>query len=438
MLGNEPPGASQLKILQKSEVLFFGCVSRHVAQARKNDVMAVTQMFCGQNLVLPHEPQEAQEVTMRLDFNIKNAPWTAIWETTQACDIACLDYSDCIQAEPDPLELTTQEAEQLVREIADLQPRIFLLTGADPLKRRDLEHLVRYAAQRGLRPALAVRATPLLTRAVVFKLKEAGLARLSVTLNGSTAELHDLICGVRGSFERTIQATQWAEQAKLPFQITTHLCERNLRDLESLAALIRPFRPAQWNVVFPVPSRPGEIEELPSAEQFEEAFARIYALAQSVPFKVKTTEAPHYRRFVLQQQAEARAAATPQFETGIPGVFPVNEERAAIFVSHTGEVYPCATLPVAGVNVRIQKLRDIYRGAKVFQSLHDVEKLKGKCSQCAFKGVCGGSRGRAFAILGDALMEDPACIYQPLQPTRVSKDSPKVMPPVQIAVKSEG
>src|SRR5438445_12913500 len=95
---------------------------------------------------------KSKEAMMKTPFDIQKAPWTAIWETTQACDIACLDYGDCIQPDPDPLELTTQEAEQLVREVAGLQPRIFLMTGADPLKRADLEHLVRYAVTRGVRP----------------------------------------------------------------------------------------------------------------------------------------------------------------------------------------------------------------------------------------------------------------------------------------------
>src|SRR3954447_7984371 len=116
------------------------------------------------------------------------------------------------------------------------------------------------------------------------------------------------------------------------------------------------------------------MEEMPSAGQFEEAFARLYSLAQTFPFKIKTTEAPHYRRFVQQQQAEARAKGpdgTAQFKEGIPGVLPIQEERATAFISHTGEVYPCAALPVMGGNVRIQKLRDIYRGSHVFQTLHD-------------------------------------------------------------------
>ena len=372
-------------------------------------------------------------------IDLKNAPWITIWETTQACDIACIDYGNWIQPEPSPLELTTQEAEQLIREVAEVQTHIFMLAGADPLKRPDIYHLVRYAAFRGLHPIMALRATPLLTKEAIFKLKETGLSRLSLTLDGSSAELHDLICGVYGSYARTIEATQWAEQARLPFQIITDVCVRNLHDLENLATMLKPFRIAQWNVAFPVPARPTQVEEMPSAEQFEDAFARLYNLAQKVPFKIKTTEAPHYRRYVLQQQVRARAEAPMQplqFEEGIPGILPVNEDRATLFIAHTGEVYPCASLPIVAGNVRIQKLGDIYRNSKIFESLHDVAKLKGKCSLCGFKQVCGGSRARAFAINKDVFVEDPACIYNPPQPTRVRTAAPETLPPVQIAAES--
>jgi radical SAM protein with 4Fe4S-binding SPASM domain len=374
---------------------------------------------------------------MKNKFDVNKSPWTTIWETTQACDVVCLDYGDGIQSDLDPLELSTEEAEQMIAQVADLQPRIFMFNGADPLKRHDIYHLVECAARRHLHPIMAVRATPLLTFDAVSQLKAAGLSRLVFRLDGSTPELHDVINGVHGSFARTLEATQWAEECRLPFQVTTRVCQRNLDDLEHMALLLKPFRVAQWNVEFVVPKREAQMEEMPSPGQFEEAFARLYKLAQKVPFKIKTTEAPHYRRYVLQQQTAARANGPmhpPQFEEGIPGILPVNEERATIFISHTGEVYPCASLPITAGNIRIQKLKEIYRGAKVLVALRDVASLKGKCGVCAFKQVCGGSRARAYAVNANAFAEDPSCIYRPMQPERIRAGSPSLLPPEKAVV----
>jgi radical SAM protein with 4Fe4S-binding SPASM domain len=375
---------------------------------------------------------------MKTNFDVNKTPFIAIWETTQACDVACLDYGDWTQPEADPLELNTLEAEQLIDEVAELRPPIFVMTGADPLKRADLYELIRHAAVRDLHPILALPATPLLTGDAIAELKHAGLSRLVLSLDGSTAELHDLICGVHGSFDRTMEAIQWADQWRLRYQITTHFCERNLHDLEDLAAFLKTFRISQWSVAFPVPANATELEETPSAVEFEQAFARLYALAQKVPFKIKTSEAPHYRRYVLQQQARARAAEAAEpsrLEDGIPGILPVHEERGTVFISHTGEVYPCASLPITGGNVRVQKLADIYRSSQVFTLLRDPRYLAGKCGECSFKQVCGGSRARAYAINADMFREDPSCIYRPLSSVAVLNDSPDPLPEQSAVIK---
>jgi radical SAM protein with 4Fe4S-binding SPASM domain len=374
---------------------------------------------------------------MKTNFDVNKSPLIAIWETTQACDIACLDYGDWIQPEPDPLELSTQEAEQVIDEVADMRPPIFVLTGADPLKRDDIYHLVSYASARHLHPVLVLPATPLLTRDAIAALRHAGMSRMVLTLDGSNAELHDLACGVHGSFARTMDAIQWAAQWSIPYQIATHVCEINLHDLENLATLLKTMRISQWSVVFPVPTSVAQLEETPSARQFEQAFVRLYALAQKVPFKIKTSEAPHYRRYVLQQQARDRAAGLirpAQFEEGIPGIFPVLEDRATMFISHTGDVYPSASLTVSGGNVRVQKLADIYGSSQVFTLLRDPGNLTGKCGECGFKQICGGSRARAYTMNANMFREDPACIYRPLAPTTVRNNVPQILPEGSIMV----
>jgi AdoMet-dependent heme synthase len=383
------------------------------------------------------EDKRFKGLIMKNNFDVNKTPVIAIWETTQACDVPCLDYGNLVQPEADPLELSTLEAQQVIDEVAELCPPIFILTGADPLKREDIYELVHYASIKHLHPFLTLSATPLLMPDALAELKHAGLSRLVLSLEAATPELHDLVCGVHGSFARTMEAIQWADHWKLPYQITTHLCERNLHDLENLAALLKTFRIKQWSVAFPVPSTPAELEETPSAGQFEGAFARLYTLAQKVPFKIKTSEAPHYRRYVLQQQVRERAGSGADgkpFQDGIPGIMPVNEDRGMLFVSHTGEVYPCAGLHVSAGNVRVLNLGEMYRSSQVFTLLRDQTNLTGKCGECAFKGVCGGSRARAYAMHGDMFTEDPSCIYRPTAQAAVRTGGSQTLPSEKVAV----
>jgi MoaA/NifB/PqqE/SkfB family radical SAM enzyme len=216
------------------------------------------------------EEQEAKRLIMKNTFDVNKTPVIAIWETTEACGRACLDYGDWIQPEADPLELSTIEAKKMIDDVAELCPPIFVLTGADPLKRADIYPLIRYAASQHLHPVLALHSTPLLTRDAIADLKNAGLSRLVLSLDGASAELHDLICGVHGSFARTMEAIQWAAHWRLTFQITTHFSERNLHDLENIAALLKTLRISQWSVAFPVPSTPARLEEMPSADNLKE------------------------------------------------------------------------------------------------------------------------------------------------------------------------
>ena len=374
---------------------------------------------------------------MKNNFDENKTPVVAIWETTQACDVPSLDYGDRVQPEADPLELNTLEALQLIDEMAELSPPIFVLTGADPLKREDIYELVRHASERGLHPFLALPATPLLTPDAVAELKHAGLSRLILNLDAANPELHDLVCGIHGSFARTMEAIQWADHWKLPYQITTHFCERNLHELENLAALLQTLRIKQWNVAFPVPTTLDELEATPSAGEFESAFARLYTLAQKVPFKIKTSEAPHYRRYVLQQQARERGGLERtgrQLQEGIPGIMPFNENRGTLFISHTGDVYPCSGLHVAAGNVRVASVAELYRSSQVFTLLRDPANLTGKCGECAFKSVCGGSRARAYAVHGDMFTQDPSCIYRPTEQAAVRNSVPQTLPSEKVAI----
>ena len=319
----------------------------------------------------------------------------------------------------DNLEITDKEAEQLIRDVAELRPPVFVFAGADPLGRKDINSLVRYAVACKLRPTMILTPRSQATRNVIAGLKDAQLARIGFTLNGPAAESHDRICGVEGSFARTLQGIKWANECRLPVQVHTQLCRENLPELENMAALLKQFRLLVWSISFPVPQPAEQFKELLSAEEFEEAFVRLYNVSQIVSCKIKTVEAQHYRRFVVQQRATARRGkaslvASLSEEIGIPGVLPVNESRASVFISSTGQVFPSMALQLSAGNVRDRKITDIYRNSVLFNSLRDPSQLKGKCGYCEFREMCGGSRARAWALAGDMFSEEQSCTYQPM------------------------
>jgi len=165
-------------------------------------------------------------------------------------------------------------------------------------------------------------------------------------------------------------------------------------------------------VFFLVPTGRAQLEDLLSAEEHEQVFAKLYAASRRVKFHIKTTEAQHYRRYVLQQKAKKNGSRA-QEDLIAQAPRGVNDGKGFVFVSHTGEVYPSGFLPVSAGNVLWEPLAEIYQSSPLFPELRDSSKLKGKCGRCEFNNVCGGSRARAYAVHGDPLSEEPCCSYVP-------------------------
>jgi radical SAM protein len=347
-------------------------------------------------------------------------PFIAIWEVTQACDLACVHCRASAQPDRHPLELSTDEGKRLIDQIAALRVPVFVLTGGDPIKRPDLFELIAHARSVGVRVSLTPSATPLLTRKIVIRLREAGLARLAVSMDGASARKHDAFRGMSGSFERTLDAIRWANEIGLPVQINTTFSRRNIGEIDDIVALMEKLKITLWSVFFLVPTGRGKLSDLLSADEFESVFAKIYSLSRTATFDIKTTEAQHYRRFVLQQRVDERksgAVITGVHERSADAIGRaprgLNDGKGFVFISHKGEVFPSGFLPLSAGNIREQQLATIYRDSPLFRDLRDTSKLEGKCGSCEFKEICGGSRARAYALAGDPLGEELCCLYVP-------------------------
>jgi radical SAM protein len=361
------------------------------------------------------------------DVDFDRAPFVVIWETTQACDLACLHCRACAVPQRDPRELTTGEAKRLVDDICRFGRPLLVLTGGDPLKRPDAVEIVRYGTDAGLRVALTPSGTPLMTPRVLGELHDAGMSRLAVSLDGATAAQHDAFRGVAGSFDWTIRMLETARSLGISTQINTTISRHNVHDLERLITLMTGLGIALWSVFFIVPVGRARPEDLATADEFETVFHRLYDLSRTAPFDIKSTAAPHYRRVIMQRQvAERRAGgrdgAPSPLTAGVGFSFGDGVGRAAkgvndgdgfLFVSHRGDIYPSGFLPKSAGNVRTDDLVEVYRTHELFRSLRDRDRLKGKCGVCEFRTVCGGSRARAYAMTGDPLEADPMCAYTP-------------------------
>ena len=375
--------------------------------------------------VVPAAGHRSAMALPAVDFD--QAPFLVIWETTQACALACRHCRASARPGRDPLELSTDEGRRLVDMTAEMGTPIIVFSGGDPLSRPDLADLLAHAKRRGLRAATIPAATAALDRDAVFRIRDAGADQMALSLDFPGAASHDAFRGVEGAFEKTMQAVGWAHLAGLPLQINSTVCGLNADRLEEMADFVDGLDIVFWEVFFLVPMGRGAALGGLTASQCERLFDVLYRAQQSRRFVVKVTEAPHYRRHVALRQAGGRppapgpVAEMPALLTRSEGpghtigLAPrgVNAGNGFLFVSHQGEVYPSGFLPMKAGNVRQSTLAQLYREHEMFRSLRDPDRLKDRCGRCEFRSICGGSRARAFALTGDAFATDPWCAYEP-------------------------
>lgn len=371
---------------------------------------------------------------MRPDFkwDFQERPLLVFWETTRACQLVCRHCRAEAIRERDSQELTYEEGVRLLKSISSFGPPspIVVLTGGDVLMRPDAFDLVSAGVDMGLSMALAPSVTPLLSRATLGKLAEAGVGGISISLDGGRAATHDGIRGVEGTFRATLERIREAVDLGMRVQVNTAVMKSNVMELPEIFHLIRGLGAAAWEVFFLI--RTGRGAELEDIEpwQYEEVAHFLYE-ASFYGVQVRTTEAPHFRRVVVQRREfledmphvegkilgdmmqRLHALEGPPQEESQVRLVGTGDGRGIVFVNHRGSVYPSGFLPLPVGNVREESLVYIYRHSPLLKNLRNPSGFKGRCGRCRFRDLCGGSRSRAFAAYGDPLAEDPACIYQP-------------------------
>ncbi len=345
-------------------------------------------------------------------------PLMFYYEVTQACDLICKHCRASAQSDPDPDELTHEQSLALIDQVTTFpRPPIMVMTGGDPLKRADLFDLIRHAVGAGLQVALTPSATPLATREAFESARDAGVRRLGISLDGADAKTHDAFRGWEGSFERTLVMLKNARELGMAVQVNTTITRRNFQQIDALAALLADQGIAMWATFFLIPVGRGVEEQRVSAEEMEQVFAQLWHHAQVQPYSVKTTEAPHYRRFVMQQGGDPLAGphgkADDGSHRGHRAPLGVGDGKGVMFVSHRGEIYPSGFLPLLCGRFPSNSVVDAYQNHATFLALRNPDEFHGKCGICEYRGPCGGSRARAYAVYGDPLASEPDCVFEP-------------------------
>jgi len=346
------------------------------------------------------------------------------WESTIRCNLSC---AHCRRVESDDTahrDLSTQQAKDLIEQLAELgrgQPMmpVLVFSGGEPLCREDLFELIGFTKSLGIAPALATNGT-LIDATIAEHIRNSGVARVSVSLDGAAADVHDRLRQLTGSFERAIEGIGYLREAKVPFQINMTLTKHNAGQLEAVYELTKSLGAVAAHIFMLVPVGCGQSlaeTDMLSPQEYEEKLLEISALDNRGEIQMKVTCGPHYERVIRQ---EGLHASRPRAGGAVPGRSGHGGSSKGclaglgiLFVGHQGDVFPCGYLPVHCGNVLEQKLSDIWYKSADLARMRDTDALEGKCGICGYRQVCGGCRARAYAATGNYMAEEPFCAYVP-------------------------
>jgi len=334
------------------------------------------------------------------------------WEITRSCNLSCIHCRASAGRGPYPDELTTEECKKVLDEIASFSSPIIIFTGGEPLLRPDIFEIVGHGQNLGLNMAMAVNGV-LLDDETANKMVEHGIQRISISIDGATAETHDAFRNVPGAFEGALRGIEAAKRAGLPFQINTTITKINLDEIPDILKMAVELGAVAHHIFLLVPTGRGkELEEQEiTPGQYERTLNWFYDQREKVPIQLKATCAPHYYRILRQRAAEEGKEVS--FETH--GMDAVTRGclggTAFCFISHVGQLSPCGYLELDCGNVRKEGFRRAWEESEIFKELRDFSKYGGKCGSCRYLKVCGGCRARAYARTGDYMAEEPYCIY---------------------------
>lgn len=372
-------------------------------------------------------------------------PRLVFWELTKGCNLRCVHCRASAQELASPLDLDTGDALKVIDKIAAYAHPVLVLSGGEPLFRKDLFALASYATERGLPVALASNGT-LITPEIAARLRAAGIRRVAISFDGADAETHDRFRGQPGAFEAALRGLLAAQDAGLSTQINTTVTRRTAAQLPRILQMAVTLGVDALHTFLLVPVGCGAdlaADEMVPADEYEKILNWFYDREKEGVLELKATCAPHYHRVRKQREVEERRAGTRlggQRDDSTPGTVETRLRPACAgrpsaaspplgrshrggagclagsgvcFISHRGEVFPCGYLPLLAGDLRTQSFAEVWEESPTFAILRDPDSLKGKCRLCEFRKLCLGCRARAFAATGDFLSEEPVCAYRP-------------------------
>ncbi len=351
-----------------------------------------------------------------INTNIKNVLRILFWETTAACNLECIHCRRLDnESFPEQNDLSTDKAKDILYQISQIGSPIIVLSGGEPLLRKDIFDIAKYASEKQLKTALATNGT-LINKDIAKNISFSGIKKVSVSLDGASPQTHNKFRKLPGSFEAAVRGLNYISCEGIPTQINCTVSKHNAHELENLFKLSLELKAESLHIFLLVPVGCGaEIMESESLSdiEYENVLESFFNLSMKYDIQTKATCAPHYQRIIRKNLKDNKLSEDKKEKIRKLLSKGCIAGQNACFISHNGEIFPCGYLPIKCGDLNKQTFKEIWENAEVFKILRNDDLLEGKCGYCEFKSACMGCRARAYFKNGNIMAEEPFCSYIP-------------------------
>jgi len=343
-------------------------------------------------------------------------PRLIAWEITKRCNLKCKHCraSACDIEYPD--ELTTEECYRVLENIASFAKPIIILTGGEPMTRKDIYDIAKYGTSLGLKMVMAP-CGHLIDKENTQKILDSGITRISLSIDGADSATHDAFRQVEGAYNTVINAAKTAKESGLEFQVNTTITKHNYKQIEDIFQLAINIGAVGFHPFLLVSTGRGkDLADFEiSPDEYENVLTWFYNKSKNTPINLKPTCAPHYYRIFRQKEKEAGRTVTVESHGMNAMTKGCMGGQSFAFISNTGKVQICGFLETEAGDLKQNSFNfeSIWETSDLFLKMRDIDHYNGRCGYCEYRKVCGGCRARAFATTGNYLDEEPYCIYEP-------------------------
>jgi GeoRSP system radical SAM/SPASM protein len=326
------------------------------------------------------------------------SPLIINWAVTNRCNFKC---RHCYSRDDPSEELDKEQLFTCFEKVVSAGVFSINFGGGEPLLRKDLLEIARYAADKGLKVSMNSNGY-FINRDTALQLKQSGFSKVGISIDSHSPEIHDTFRGVKGSHEKAVAALSHLQTAGIETSLSAVICKVNCKSLTALIEFARQHNVKHINLHNFKCTGLGYTHK-DELDLSPEEWRNFYL--EAIEAKQRLND--------MHLSLDDPIIASLGYHDGNSLVKGSVCGKLSLNIKSNGEITPCGFIPIVIGNIYHDDLLELWKTSPVLDMMRN-KTPKGKCLRCSHYADClGGCTSRALALTGDLNNPDPHCWHEP-------------------------